>query len=645
MITPKPHNRILLVDDTPEIHGDFQRILAPSAADSSAIDELESALFGDERSRGGQTETFRIDSAMQGAEAVEMTRAAAEAGDPFTLAFVDMRMPPGMDGLETIERLWQADPGLQVVVCTAYSDHPWNEIVARLGRNDRLLLLKKPFDPAEVWQLALALTQKWNLARQAALKLEELQTIAAQANKDLLEQVKRRSEVEDRLRYLAYHDVVTGLPNRAFLHERIEHCIRANQRSPDFKYALLYLDLDNFKLINDTMGHDRGDKLLQDAAQRIRGGLRGLDSIVRVEEDTAARVGGDEFIVLLEGLRDCRDSTRVAQRCLEVLAVPFRIDGREIVVRGSIGLTSSERGYVRAEDVLRDADTAMYRAKGLGKGRYVHFDPAMHEDARRRLEIENSLRSAIEKQQMSLVYQPIIDVRTGTLLAFEALLRCPLPGLLNDTQQIIKVAEETGLIVAMGGWVFERACADFGAWRARFPQAESLRLSINISRRELVAEDLTLTIASVLGRTGVPPELINVEVTESGVLHDLEEPLQRLHELRSLGIQLHMDDFGTGYSSLACLHSFPLSAVKIDRLFTANMTLDPRYVAVVRAIVTLCHALNMRVTVEGIETPEQFELVDSLGCDAAQGFLFAKPMTADAVERLLDAAPDLRLAA
>ncbi|MBK7404506.1 MAG: EAL domain-containing protein [Phycisphaerales bacterium] len=635
MIQPRTHNRILLVDDTPEIHGDFQRILGPQARADAAIDALEQALFGEAPAPAPPAQTFRIESALQGAEAVDMVRIAADSDDPFTLAFVDMRMPPGMDGLETIEQLWGADPEVQIVVCTAYSDHPWAEIVARLGRSDRLLLLKKPFDHSEVWQLALALTQKWNLARQAALKLDELRSIADRANKDLLEQIKRRAEVEERLRFLAYHDPVTGLPNRRFLHERIEHCIRMGQRSPEFKYALLYLDLDNFKLINDTMGHDRGDKLLQDAANRIRSCLRALDGVARVEEDTAARVGGDEFIILLEGLRDYSDSARVAERCLQVLAEPFLIEGRELVVRGSIGVTSSERGYDRAEDVLRDADPAMYRAKGLGKGQFVHFDPAMHEEARRRLEIEGLLRAAIEQQNMSIAYQPIVDVKTGDLVGFEALLRCHIPGLPGDTMQLVQVAEETGLIVPMGRWVFARACSDFASWRTRYPHAGALRLNVNVSRRELVSEDLLPHVTEVLHRHGVPPGLVSVEVTESGVLTDLAEPIKRLHALRELGLQLHMDDFGTGYSSLACLHSFPLSAVKIDRQFTATMTHDSRYIAVVNAIVTLCHALNMRVTVEGIETAEQLELVDSLGCDSAQGYLFARPMSPEAVDQLL----------
>jgi len=645
MISPAQNNRVLVVDDTPEIHNDFRAILVPQGHNTAALDDLEAALFDSEpAARGGEMD-FRIDDATQGVEAVEMVRAALEAGDPYAMAFVDMRMPPGIDGLETVQRLWQVDPHLQVIICTAYSDHPWNDIIRVLGHSDRLLLLKKPFDPAEAWQLALALTQKWNLARQASLKLEELQEMAQLANQQLHEQIRRRAEIEEELRHLAFHDQVTGLPNRAFLLQRIEQCIERSHRTPGYKYAVLFLDLDNFKLINDTMGHDRGDKLLQDVAQRLRTCMRSIDAVARIEEDVAARVGGDEFIILLEGLRELGDSARVAQRFLEVLARAFRLDGREVTIGASVGIATSEGQYVRAEEVLRDADTAMYRAKSLGKGRYALFDPEMHDAAKRRLEIENKLRDAIFRAQLQLAYQPIVSVGSQELVGFEALLRCNLPDLTVHPQEIITIAEETGLIVPIGRWVFRRACEDLAAWRERFPQAQHLRMSVNLSRRELNDEDIIDTIQGALAETGVPISQVCIEITESGIIENDSNATTRLRQLRDLGLQLAMDDFGTGYSSLACLHAYPLDVVKIDRAFTANMTTDPKYVAVIKAIVTLCRALGMRITVEGIETPEQLELADALGCDLAQGFLFARPMPAAAVEALLASTPSLRFVA
>ena len=631
MTMPERNNRVLIVDDTPTILEDFRRILGAAPDERAELDALESELFGGDAGAPIEHGGYVLDTASQGQEAVAKVERSLATGERYAVAFVDMRMPPGIDGLETIGRLWLLDPEIQVVVCTAYSDHPWEEIVARLGRTDRLLLLKKPFDPAEVWQLALALTRKWSLARQAALKLEELRALADEANANLLEQVRRRSAVEEELRQLAYHDVVTGLPNRTFLLDRIEQCLRRTGRTPDFRYALFYLDLDNFKLINDTMGHDRGDQLLRDVAQRLRACMRAIDAVARVEEDVAARVGGDEFIVLLEGLHDTGDSMRVAQRILEALDEPFRLDGREVVVRASIGITTSDRQYSRSEDVLRDADTAMYRAKSAGKGRYAVFDPDMHEAARRRLEIENKLRAAIDRGELSLAYQPIIDLRTGEWLALEALLRCSLEGLTVDTQTLISVAEETGLIVPLGRWVVRRACRDLRSWRERFPSARAVRLNVNASRREMIDPDFVQTIRAALDENGIEPGTLGVEVTESGIIQGVQDSSRRLCDLRALGVRLFIDDFGTGYSSLSCLHSLPLDWVKIDREFTATMSRDARYTAVVQAIVTLCHALGMKVIVEGIETDQQRRLVESLGCDAAQGFLFAAPMEAQRV--------------
>ena len=645
-MTPEsPNLRVLVVDDTPQIHADFHAILSPKKQSSGALEELEAAMFGSPREQPTAAAPFRLDCASQGEEAVTLVGAARDAGHPYALAFVDMRMPPGIDGLETVRRLWERDPELQVVICTAFSDHPWSEVIRTLGHSDRLLLLNKPFDPSEAWQLALALTQKWNLARQAAMKLEEVEALAERTNTELREQIRRRAEVEEELRHLAYHDQVTGLPNRALLLERIEQCIQRSLRIPGYRFSVLYLDLDNFKLINDTMGHDQGDQLLRDVAQRLRAGMRSIDAVARAEEDVAARVGGDEFIVLLEGLRDLQDSAQVARRFLEVLDRPFRLDGREVSVRASIGVATSERHYVRASEVLRDADTAMYRAKLEGKGRCAVFDPEMHNAAKRRLEIENKLRDAILRERLQIAYQPLVDVRTGALVSFEALFRCHLAGIEAGAQELINVAEESGLIVPLGRWVFRRACEDLHRWREAYPDARHLRMGVNLSRKELNGEDLIRSVRETLIATRVPAGQLCIEITESGIIEHGDAARTRLRQLRDIGVQLHMDDFGTGYSSLACLHTFPLDAVKIDRAFTATMTKDTRYVAVVKAIVTLCRALGMRVTVEGIETPEQLELVTSLGCDSAQGYLFARPMPAEAVEALLAKLPNINLAA
>ncbi|VAX39300.1 diguanylate cyclase/phosphodiesterase (GGDEF & EAL domains) with PAS/PAC sensor(s) [hydrothermal vent metagenome] len=650
MMSSDDNNRILIIGDMPKMQGD-RRTMVPQhdsefeTGGHTAHKPLEALLVERRANLDARSDGFRLHTAPPGADATEMVQQAVAADDPYAVAFVGVRTRVGAESVETIERMWEADPALQIVVCAEYEDQVWAEWAEQLGHTDRLLLLRKPFDQAEAWQIALSLTHKWNLGRQASVKLEEMHAIAKATNEQLHEQIKKRSEVEEELRYLAYHDQVTGLPNRAYLLDRIEQCIARSLRVPGYRYAVLYLDLDNFKLVNDSMGHDRGDKLLQDVAQRLRACMRTIDSVARVEEDIAARVGGDEFIVLLEGLRDLKDSARVAQRFLEVLNRPFRLDGREITVCASIGIATSERPYVRSQEVLRDADTAMYRAKSLGKGRYAIFDPEMHDEAKRRLEIESKLRDAVGREQFQLAYQPIVDVRTSELVGFEALFRCNLPGIESTPQEIINIAEETGLIIQMGRWVFRRACKDFRTWLDKFPHAKDLRISINLSRRELVDDDLIESVRTTLQEASVPVGQVCVEITESGIIENGERAMVRLRQLRELGVQLHMDDFGTGYSSLACLHAYPLDVVKIDRAFTATMTKDTRYIAVVKAIVTLCRTLGMRVTVEGIETPEQLELVDSLGCDSAQGFLFARAMSAESVEDLLESTPDRLMAA
>ena len=638
------NNRLLIVDQTPEFCDEIRAVLTDGSGGSIAPSDGNPVLF-ERRKYSPEPITFVVDAADSGEDAVAMATAARDRGEPYAVVFVDMTPDAGLNGFDTVRRLWAADPELQIAACAAPTGHPCSDIAGRLGRSDQLLLLRKPIDATEVRQLALTLSRKWQLARDASLQLDEMDHHARSATAKLEEQIRLRAEVEEELRHLAYHDPVTGLPNRTYLYDRIEQCIQRSIRSPDFKYAVLFLDLDNFKLINDTMGHDRGDWLLKDVAQRLRNCMRSLDAIAKVEEDVAARVGGDEFIVLLEGIRDPEDCLRVAQRFIDILNRPFRIDGKELVVCASIGLATSCREYLQAKDVLRDADTAMYRAKSLGKGQYALFDPEMHNAAKRRLEIESRLRDTVNRERMRLFYQPIVDVQTQKLIGFEALFRCDIPGLDVSPQEIINVAEDSGLIIPIGNWVFRRACRDLRRWQAEYSHAQDLRMNVNISRRELADKGLVESVRKAMADFSIPSHLITVEVTESGIFKDAELALERLRELRDLGVMLYMDDFGTGYSSLACLHSYPLDGVKIDRAFTATMIRDQRYIAVVKAIVTLCRALRMGITVEGIENPEQLELVDSLGCDSAQGYLFAKPMSAEDVMILLERTPELRLAA
>ncbi|QKK09185.1 MAG: EAL domain-containing protein [Planctomycetota bacterium] len=638
------NNRLLIVEQSAALCDEFRSVLSSVSAGPDGSGEPGPGRVERRRPTPGIS-TFVVETAGTGEDAVAMASAARARGEPYAVVFVDAMLDAGMTGIEAVRWLWAADPELQIVACAGPRSQPWSDVARELGRSDQLLLLKKPIDRDEVRQLACTLSRKWQLSHDASLQMEEMDSNARSATAKLEEQIRLRAEVEEELRHLAYHDPVTGLPNRTYLYDRIEQCIQRSLRSPDFKYAVLFLDLDNFKLINDTMGHDRGDWLLKDVAQRLRNCMRSLDAIAKVEEDVAARVGGDEFIVLLEGIRDPEDCLRVAQRFIDILNRPFRIDGKELVVCASIGLATSSREYLQAKDVLRDADTAMYRAKSLGKGQYALFDPEMHNAAKRRLEIESRLRDTVNRERMRLSYQPIVDVQTQKLVGFEALFRCDIPGLDASPQEIINVAEDSGLIIPIGKWVFRRACRDLRQWHAEHPHSQHLRMNVNISRREIADKGLVESVRKAMADYSIPSHMITVEVTESGIFKDADLALERLRELRDLGVRLYMDDFGTGYSSLACLHSYPLDGVKIDRAFTATMIRDQRYIAVVKAIVTLCRALRMGITVEGVENPEQLELVDSLGCDSAQGYLFAKPMSADDVMILLERTPELRLAA
>ncbi|MDW8260888.1 MAG: diguanylate cyclase, partial [Phycisphaerales bacterium] len=415
---------MLIVDDNPSIHDDFRKILTPhaSAPDFAApteragasatppgdLADLEARIFGQTpaASSARQSVDFELFFASQGQEALQKVEEMCRRGEPPAVAFLDMRMPPGWDGLRTAQALWNVTPELHIVICTAYSDHPWQTIAAQATSSDQLVILKKPFDPIEVIQLASALTEKWEQARTSRLRTQELEEIVRQRTSELeaarARDLSRMEELEAivqqrtaELRRMALHDKLTGLPNRVLFNERLLQSIRQARRDPRHQYAVLFIDFDRFKVINDSMGHEAGDELLQQIGERLREVLRETDTVaVGLEGErpsagaphpTAARLGGDEFCVLLDGIRADHDAARVAQRILECLSRPFEVKGREVHSTASIGITTSSIGYDRAEDVVRDADNAMYRAKAAGRNRFVVFDQKMHADALSRL--------------------------------------------------------------------------------------------------------------------------------------------------------------------------------------------------------------------------------------------------------------------
>ncbi len=612
--------RILVIDDNDAIHSDFRKILNRGLGTTAAdMADDEAVLFG-ETAPATPSPEFVIDAALQGEEGRVKVAAALKEGDPYLLAFVDMRMPPGWDGVQTIAKLWELDAELHVVICTAYSDYSWEQIVHRLGSTDRMLILKKPFDELEVCQLATALTAKRIVTEQAKLKLAELEQLVQTRTFEL----KQRSLV----------DKLTGLPNRELLIDRLTQLLRGVDREPDRKFALLFLDFDRFKVVNDSLGHAVGDLLLIEIARRLASATRDGDTVA--QGSTAARLGGDEFVVLLNGLSQYHDAVRVTERLLATLSEPYALNGRTVHATASIGITTSAVGYTSPEAMIRDADTAMYRAKAAGKARYVVFDQQMHLEAVTRLSLENELRDAIGSGQLVVHYQPIISLRTNRIAGVEALVRWRHPerGLIPPLD-FIPLAEEIGIIVPLGYEVLTTACRQLADWRQRLPGLAALTMSVNLSRRQVAAADLVDQVARIVAAAGIRPTDLVLEITETAIMEDADAAVRVLEELGRMGIELHMDDFGSGHSSLSCLHRFPIRGLKIDRSFVSCVRERADYAAVVKAVISLTHNLNMQFVAEGVETAEQVSKLREMGCDRVQGYYFAKAMDAGATEAFL----------
>ncbi len=645
---PIENRRILLVDDNRSIHADYAKILANKKAQDDLTDAAR-AIFGDDidgqAPSSAPQRCFELTDAYQGQDAVDLAKQAVEEGNPFAVAFVDMRMPPGIDGVETLKQLWEADPRLQAVICTAYSDYTWAEMVSALDCQDRLVVLKKPFDSVEVLQLACTLTEKWQLSWQAQVKMEQLEQLVAQRTAELEDYVSRlqreiaqREEAENRLRHSALHDTLTDLPNRALLLERMERCFSRAHRNPEYRFAAMFIDLDGFKVINDSLGHRAGDRLLTEIAQRLQNCIRQIDTAARPGDETTARIGGDEFVILLDEIDDPDSLSVVGNRVLQTLRQPFTIDDHEVVVTGSIGIAMNDARYDRPEEMLRDADTALYRAKHMGKDCYTLFDGEMHENAKRRLKVEIELRKAPKLNQLQLVYQPIISLETGMIKSVEALLRWHHPdhGVIMPGE-FIPVAEETGIIVELGEWVLTEACRQIAIWREHYPELTDLSVGVNISARQMRDKTLLERIDALMASGALDPSMLTLEITETTLMTDRELHSDILEEFKSRKLVLHMDDFGTGYSSLNYLHKLPIDAVKLDRAFVKTMAGNLDYAASVQAIITLAHNQGMVSIAEGVETADQMARLQALECDFAQGFLFGVPSEPRSIEKLLEA--------
>src|SRR6202163_2661868 len=435
-------------------------------------------------------------------------------------------------------------------------------------------------------------------------------------------------------------DPLTGLPNRLLFIDRLGRLIKHAKRRKDHSFAVLFLDLDGFKMINDSLGHLVGDQLLVGVASRLEKCLRATDTIARLGEGfIVARMGGDEFTVLLDDLKDPGDAKLAAERLMKSVTSPFMLGGREVFTSLSIGIALSNPGYEQAEDILRDADTAMYRAKSLGKGRSEMFDADMRASVVARLQLETDLRRALEHGEFHNVYQPIVSLASGQIVGFEALLRWqhPTRGLLGP-EEFIMVAEETGLIRDLGWWNLREACRQMTEWRADYNAYSELTMSVNLSPKQFLQPNLAEDIGDLLRELKLPPQALKLELTESTVMGDPSAAIEMLQQIKLLGISLAIDDFGTGYSSLSYLHRFPLDTLKIDRSFISSIgTGEDTEIA--RTIFPMALNLHLDVVAEGIETIEQLVLLKKLQCKYGQGYYFSKPLSADEAGLLLAEQP------
>jgi diguanylate cyclase (GGDEF)-like protein/PAS domain S-box-containing protein len=445
------------------------------------------------------------------------------------------------------------------------------------------------------------------------------------------EDITVRKQMEEQLRVAARTDRLTGLPNRELLLDRLQGAIERHRRSRQAHYAVLFLDCDRFKIVNDSLGHEVGDQLLCAVARRLGQTVRTVDSVGRTGEATvAARLGGDEFVILLDGLARPEDAQLVAERLLETLNVPYKLAGHDMVCTASVGIVTSQFGHARAKDVLRDADTAMYEAKLGGRGRAMVFDGSMRDRVRRKLELENGLRKALENGEFLLHYQPIVSLETRRVESLEALVRWQHPqhGMVPPGE-FIPVAEETGLVIPLGEWVFAAACRQLAVWRRDYGAQAPPSISVNLSRNQLALPDLPQRLRDMAEQAGVEPQAVHLEITESAIMADSKAAAAVVMQLKQAGFKVDMDDFGTGYSSLACLHQFPIDVLKIDRSFVTNLERGRDLAALVGAIVTLAQNLGIAVVAEGVETDGQLAMLQAFGCQFAQGFYFARPLPPD----------------
>ncbi len=542
------------------------------------------------------------------------------------LILLDVKMPE-MDGYEVCEYLKasSATHDIPVIFLSALSESVDKIKGFEVGGID---YVTKPFQIPE-----LLVRIKTQLQLQAA-KIEirqlnqELEQRVAERTTQLEREITEHIETQQQLRHMAFHDSLTNLPNRAFFLEILQKTIYRGQRRQNYFCSVLFLDCDRFKVVNDSLGHLVGDRVLIEVARRLESCLRPMD--------TVARFGGDEFTILLDEIGDFRNLISIAERINQVFKLPFYIDGQEIFLSCSIGIVLVDQDYQDPDMILRDADIAMYRAKALGRDRYQIFAPEMHTNAREVLQLETDLRLGLKKKEFELHYQPIVSLTNNSIIGFEALLRWnhSEKGFISPVD-FIPIAEETGLIVPIGMWVLREACFQLRTWQEQNPYHQDLTISVNLSVKQFSQPNLIEQIDEILSETGLESKCLKLEITESAIMDNAESIADLFQQLRNRQIQLSIDDFGTGYSSLSYLHRFPVDTLKIDRSFINRIGNDGKHIEIIQAIATLAHHLGMNIVAEGVETEQQLDQLRTIRCEQAQGYLFSKPLKGKLVDEML----------
>jgi diguanylate cyclase len=606
--------RVLVADDEAEVRDAYRQILieADMSGETAVFRNLRERLFAKPPAdqavkKLSASNTYFVPTFCEGAEAaVAAVRDAIAEEDPIAVAFLDMRMPPGPDGVWAAARIRELDPAIEIVLCTAYSDIDPAQMGAMVPPEEKLSYLQKPFHPHEIRQMTISLASKWR--------------------------------AEHRIVKLAYFDALTGLPNREQSRNRLASALAAAQ---DHKrmLAVLYLDLDNFKRVNDTLGHAVGDELLCLVASRMRHSLRAdegaaADAHPSPRSNHIARLGGDEFIVILPGIRAPEDAATVAGRLIGELQQPMPLALHTLVITPSVGIALYPSDGTDVDTLLRNADLAMYFAKRKGPGMYAFFDGAMNDAALRRFTLEAKLRGALERGEFSLHYQPQFDVSTGAVSGMEALLRWKHDELGQVAPaEFIPIAEETGLILSIGEWVLRTACLQAKAW-----SDEGLpltRMAVNVSGQQFALKEFPLAVRAILEETGMNPSMLELEITESVVMKDEVWAEQALAQLKELGVLLAIDDFGTGYSSFGRLRNFAVDRLKIDQSFMTSLIDCSDDRAIAAAIIAMSRSLRINVTAEGVESFPQLLFLQEHACQEAQGFLFSRALPVTEAHNLL----------